>query len=156
MSSDCVPVLTTLEAKRIHDELGITVEVINLGAPELKPHLDSVAAHGGALGGVSIDGTSPSGLIEAFETIINGARSCVIDLDGEITPGKEDTGTVLLDKDPSANIDFKEIELADEDGWVVNSPTQIELVGEACDTIKQGDHELDISFPCESFVVIPR
>lgn len=137
-------ILVALEAGRIHDELGITIEVINVGAPSLKPHLDSVAAQGGAVSGASIDGTSPGALIDAFRSIIDGVRSCVVDLDGEIAEGKEDTGTVTLDGD--------ELELDGPDGWKVNSPSQIELVGEACEAIKSGDHDIDISFPCESFI----
>jgi hypothetical protein len=132
-----------LEAQRIHDELGITIEVINVGAPGLKPHLDSVAAYGGAVSGESIDGTSPGALVDAFQSIIDGVRSCEIDLDGEIAEGKEDTGTVTLDGE--------ELVLDGPDGWRVNSPSQIELLGAACDAIKSGDHDIDISFPCESF-----
>lgn len=146
-----------LEAQRIHEELGITIEVINVSDPNsqaLAAHLDDVAERGGAASGESIPGFSPELLSGAFESIIDGVRSCVIDLDGKINEGKEDTGTVLLDRDPSNEVDFEEIEYNGEDGWVVNSPTQIELVGDACDTIKSGEHELDISFPCDSFVEI--
>ncbi|HXS17912.1 MAG TPA: hypothetical protein VN764_12020 [Polyangiaceae bacterium] len=137
-----------LEAGRIHDELGITIEVINVGAASLKGHLDSVAAHGGAVSGASIDGTSPGALVDAFESIIDGVRSCVVDLDGEIAEGKEDTGTITLDGVP--------LEYNGADGWKVNSPTQIELVGASCEAIKSGDHDIDISFPCESFEPITR
>lgn len=122
--------------------------MINVGAASLKGHLDSVAAHGGAVGGESIDGTSPGALVDAFESIIDGVRSCVVDLDGTIAEGEEDTGTVTLDGEP--------LELNGPDGWKVNSPSQIELVGAACDAIKSGDHDIDISFPCESFEPITR
>jgi hypothetical protein len=137
------------EAQRIHDELGITVEVINVSSPDndtLAAHLDDVAERGGATSGASIDGFDPGALGEAFQNIIDGVRSCAIDLDGEISPGKEGTGTVLLDGDA--------LILDDPDGWVVNNPTQIELVGDACETIKTGDHDLDVSFPCGSFVPV--
>jgi hypothetical protein len=143
------------EAERIYNELGIVIEVINVSNPNnaaLKTHLDQVAQRGGAVSGASIDGFSPQNLADAFQTIIDGVRSCVIDLDGEITEGKEDTGTVRLDVDPSDAVDFQEIGYNDPDGWVVRSPSQIELVGGACETIKSGQHELDIKFPCDAFV----
>lgn len=138
--------LVVAEAQRIHDELGITVEVINVSTPDnmtLANHLDEVAEAGGAVSGASIDGFDPGALASAFQTIIDGVRSCAIDLDGEIEAGKESTGTVLLDG--------TELILDDPDGWQVNTPTQIELVGMACETIKSGDHDLDISFPCGAF-----
>ena len=88
-------------------------------------------------------GFSPGALSTAFEDIINGARSCIIDLDGEIADGKEATGTVTLDGE--------ELELDGDDGWQVNTPSQIELLGTACEAIKSGDHDLEINFPCEAF-----
>lgn len=131
------------EAKRIYEELGIMVSVVDVSgdAADLTQHLSEVATAGG---GESYDGTDPSDLVTAFDEIIAGVRSCAIDLDGEIESGKESTGTVLLDGN--------ELMLDDPNGWQVNSPTQIELVGDACETIKSGDHDLDISFPCGAFV----
>jgi hypothetical protein len=121
----------------------ITIHVINVSTPGqagLQQHLEEVAAAGG---GEVYPGFSPGDLATAFEEIIDGTRSCIIDLDGEIAEGKEDTGTVTLDGEP--------LELDGDDGWQVNSPSQIELLGAACETIKSGDHDLQIEFPCESF-----
>jgi len=41
--------------------------------------------------------------------------------------------------------------LDDADGWQVNTPSELELLGAACEAIKSGDHDLAIKFPCESF-----
>lgn len=127
-------------AKEIHDG-DITVHVINVSTPSeanLQTHLADVAEAGG---GNVYPGFSPGDLSTAFDDIINGVRSCVIDLSGEIAKGKASTGVITLDGDV--------LEL-DED-WQVNSPSQIELLGDACDTIKSGEHDLSIKFPCESF-----
>jgi hypothetical protein len=140
-----------MEAQRIYEELGIRIEVINVSTPNnatLAAHLDDVAERGGAASGASIDGFDPGSLIDAFTSIIDGVRSCAIDLDGSIGAGKESTGTITLNGEP--------LLLNDPDGWVVNSPTQIELQGEACDMIKSGDHDLQIKFPCGSFVPMIR
>ncbi|HEX2876873.1 MAG TPA: vWA domain-containing protein [Polyangiaceae bacterium] len=129
-------------AKAIHDD-DVTVHVINVSKPSetaLQQHLTDVADAGG---GKVYPGFSPGALSTAFEEIINGARPCTIDLNGEIAAGKESTGVVKLDG--------AVLGLDDPDGWQVNSPSQIELLGEACETIKTGDHDLSIKFPCESF-----
>jgi hypothetical protein len=129
-------------AQQIHGD-DITIHVINVSTPSLAPlqkHLTDVANAGG--GNVYL-GFSPGNLIDAFEDIINGVRSCVIDLDGEIAPGKEADGTITLDGD--------ELILDDANGWQVNSPSQIELLGDACEAIKSGGHDIAIKFPCDSF-----
>lgn len=129
-------------AKQIHGD-DITVHVINVSTPSqatLQQHLEDVADAGG---GKVYPGFSPGALSEAFEEIINGVRSCKIDLDGKIAKGKESTGTVTLDGEP--------LVLDGDDGWQVNSPGQIELLGAACEAIKKGGHDLAIKFPCESF-----
>lgn len=128
--------------KAIHDD-DITVHIINVSTPSeaaLQQHLSDVADAGG---GKVYPGFSPGELSTAFDEIINGVRPCTIDLTGEIADGKESTGVIKLDGDV--------LVLDDPDGWQVNSPSQIELLGEACETIKTGDHDLSIKFPCESF-----
>jgi hypothetical protein len=129
-------------AKEIHDG-DITVHVINVSTPSeanLQKHLADVAEAGG---GNVYPGFSPGALSTAFDDIINGVRSCVIDLSGEIAKGKESSGVITLDGE--------ELELDGADGWQANTPSQIELLGDACETIKSGDHDLSIKFPCESF-----
>jgi hypothetical protein len=129
-------------AQQIHDD-DITVHVINVSTPSqasLQQHLEDVAVAGG---GKVYPGFSPGALNDAFEEIINGVRSCKIDLDGEIADGKESSGKVTLDGEP--------LLLDDADGWQVNTPSQIELLGAACEAIKSGGHDLAIKFPCEAF-----
>jgi hypothetical protein len=123
----------------------VTVHVINVSSPgnaSLQTHLEDVAEAGG---GNVYPGFSPNELKAAFEEIIAGARSCKLDLGGEIASGREGDGDVRLNGE--------KLRLNDPDGWKVNSPTQIELVGEACEAIKVGDPSLTIKFPCGGFVV---
>ena len=61
-------------------------------------------------------------------------------VDGEIDVDKAGTGSVT--------IDGMSITFGDPNGWRVNSPTEIEILGTACDSIKMGDHNIEISFPC--------
>jgi hypothetical protein len=129
-------------AQKIHSQ-DITIHVINVSTPSLVPlqeHLSDVANAGG---GNMYLGFSPGDLTDAFEDIINGVRSCVIDLEGQIATGKESDGTITLDG--------QELTLDDPDGWQVNSPSQVELLGDACELIKRGQHDIAIKFPCDSF-----
>jgi hypothetical protein len=140
---DTIKAEVVAAAKQIHDDDGFTVHVINVSTPSndsLQQHLADVATAGG---GEVYLGFSPGELGTAFEEIIDGVRSCVIDLDGEIARGEESSGTVTLDGE--------KLELDGDDGWQVNSPSQIELLGAACETIKSGEHDLKIKFPCGSF-----
>jgi hypothetical protein len=144
---DSIKAEVVATAKQIHERDGVTVHVINVSTPgdtSLQQHLDELATAGG---GKVYPGFSPSALATAFEEIIDGVRSCAIDLDGEITEGKEASGTVKLDGE--------ELELDGADGWKVNSPTQIELLGAACEAIKSGKHDISINFPCDSFKPVP-
>lgn len=138
------------EAKRIYEELGIVVHIVDVSTPNnpaLRQHLTEVAE---AAHGEIFDGTRPSGLVESFQTIVDGVRSCVIDLGGEILEGKESEGTVTLDGDELTFLPDGE-----GDGWKLNTKSQLELVGEPCELIKSGKHDIDIDFPCDVFIPEP-
>jgi hypothetical protein len=82
-------------------------------------------------------------MIDAFNEIILGTRTCIFTLDGAVIPGKECLGMVT--------VNMQSIGCNDPDGWKLNSPTEIEFVGAACDTI-MNDPNVDIqaSFPCDA------
>lgn len=137
------------ETRRIHDEWDIRVSVIDVSsaeATEFHTHLEEVAAAGG---GQLYSGLDPSGLSEAFFGLVEGFRSCFVDLEGEIAAGKEDEGKITLDGMPLSLIPD-----GGGDGYRVVSSTRIELVGAPCELIASGDHELDISFPCDAIDVV--
>jgi hypothetical protein len=88
-------------------------------------------------------------LVDALFDIINGQRTCVFTLDGAVIPGMECAGTVM--------VNGVQIPCNDPDGWQLNSPTEIEFVGAACDTIMNDpDVEVSASFPCESIAEPPN
>ena len=129
---------------------GIRTFVISVGSGVSDAHLQDVANAG--QGNPSTDApfwvaNDQSGLQNAFQTIINGFRSCVFDLDGAVEQKDWNTGTVTLDG--------SQLPYDDPNGWRMNSNTELELVGDACETIKDGSHNLDIQFPCGAVVPIP-
>jgi hypothetical protein len=137
------------ESKRISQELGIQISVIDVSTPdnvELHQHLAEVAEAGG---GSLYSGLEPATLRSAFDGLALEARSCEIDLGGEITSGNEAAGTITLDGQELSLLGAE-----DGDGYRVVSPSQLELSGDACQAIKVGNHDLRISFPCNAFEVV--
>ncbi len=120
--------------------------VIAVGDQISATHLQDVANAGAGkmVGGMDnakyYQPTDQQALVDAFNEIINGARSCSFTLAGMVDPMQADKGSVVLDG--------QKLPYNDPNGWQLNTPTEIELLGTACDTIKQGDHTLSVTFPC--------
>jgi len=143
--------LESIAAARAAFAQGIKVFVISVGNDVAGDHLQDVANAGAGLPLPENDGDElapywqaldAAELVMAFDTIINGVRSCVLTVDGEINPDKACDGSV--------RIDGEEIACDDPNGWVLNSPTEIELQGDACDLIQGGEHVVDATFPCDA------
>lgn len=84
-------------------------------------------------------------LAKAFSTIVDGVRTCSFQLNGTVKSGDEGTGTVTLDG--------AVLPLNDPNGWRLSSPTTVEFVGKACDTVKdKNDHKVAAKFPCGSII----
>jgi hypothetical protein len=131
---------------------GITTFVISVGDEIGDQHLREIANLGQGFPADDAmnrfyradDATS---LAQAFEDIVNGVRSCTFALEGVVTgDGHEGTvtvdGTVVVQNDPN--------------GWRLNNPSEVELLGTVCELVKMGDHSIDVSFPCGIIEPVPR
>ena len=125
---------------------GITTHVISVGTDVGHEHLGDMANAGS---GVEIGGTAQAPYYEvtqqgqlkaALEDVIAGVRSCVFSLDGDVDASEAAEGTVW--------IDGNEIPYDQTNGWRLNSSREIALVGDACDLVKNGSHEVKAEFPC--------
>ena len=137
---------------------GIKTFVITVGNAVSEQHQQAVANAGFGYfdGGAADTGpdanaplvrtTSQAQLAAAFDSIIFGVRSCTFALSGKVVAGTEGLGDVKVNGNP--------VSFNDPNGWKLNSPTEIELVGAACTTIKTSDAKVSVRFPCGSF--IPR
>ena len=128
---------------------GIRTFVIGVGNGVSAGHLQDVANAGagwmpGDANAAYYVPSDQAALVAAFEEIIDGVRSCVLTLDTAILPGQGDEGTVT--------INGEEIPYEDPNGWRVNSPTEIELLGEACELIQSGDVEVVVEFTCHAIL----
>jgi len=132
---------------------GIETIVINVGrGPTAHAHLQAVANAGAGLspdeapGAVLYEPGTRDELAETLQSLLGAVKTCTFDLRGEVDEGQADRGTVTLDDVP--------LQMSDEDGWRLVTESRIELVGAACDTLKNGDHSFRAQFPCD--VVILR
>lgn len=143
----------SLNAARAAFDMGIRTYAISVGDEIGEDHLQDLANAGAGIDGGAGNNAkfyralNNGELYEAFSDIINGVRDCVFNLDGEVVEGYEDQGTV--------RIDGISIPKDDPNGWRLNNPKQVELVGEACTLIQEGDHNLDIDFPCGGYEAPP-
>jgi uncharacterized protein YegL len=87
-------------------------------------------------------------LVTALSKTIAGVRSCVFDLQGKvkIDLALADQGVVELDG--------MRVPPGGEHGFRMNSETQLELLGDACERLKLPETErVSIDFPCEAIEV---
>jgi hypothetical protein len=138
-----------IEAAEAAFAAGIQTFIISVGSDISESHLQDMANAG--VGWMPGDEDAPfyvpsdqDALAAAFDEIINGVRSCVLTLSTPILPGHYDDGTVTIN---GAEIPFE-----DADGWQVNSATEIELLGAACDLIQEGDVEITVEFSCDAII----
>jgi hypothetical protein len=82
-------------------------------------------------------------LIAAFEDIVYGVRDCVLALNGEVQSAMVGECVVTVNDD----------ELTFGTEWQLNSPSEIEILGDACDTIQHGVVTVSVWCPCDAVVV---
>jgi hypothetical protein len=88
-------------------------------------------------------------LRKEIESAVSGIKSCVFDLGGDIYVNLD-----LLDRATVA-IEGVKVPLAPDNGWRMNSPTQLEFVGSACTGWKDDPtkSKINFDFPCDIIVV---
>lgn len=90
--------------------------------------------------------SDPDQLKADIAGVVGSTRSCVYTMNEEVELDKANLGTVLVN-DVVA-------EYEDENGWRMNSPSELELLGASCIAVKTTiAPDVYISFPCDSFAV---
>lgn len=129
-------------------DAGVRTYIMAVGSDTSESYQREMANAGA---GLDVDGgdagfytvTSKTQLEAALRSIIFGVRGCTFALQGAVIAGSEKFGSVKLDGAPLA--------LNDPNGWRLNSPKEIELLGASCEAIKTGDRKVSVSFPCGTF-----
>lgn len=90
-----------------------------------------------------------SAIERAIESVVSSVRSCTFDLQGalEIDLSAADQGVVELDG--------KRLVHGAADGFRMNSPTQLELLGAACESLRKPEiKRVNIDFPCRAITFL--
>jgi hypothetical protein len=134
--------------------------VIAIGAatPQAQAHFKSVANAGqgkdpltGDAG--AIEPSTPQQLVDALRQIVLDARTCTFTLNGQVQAGSEKLGIVTLN---GKTVPF-DAPGAPEEGWRLKTPSTLELVGEACKTLKATPNAtLSARFPCGTILPVPK
>jgi hypothetical protein len=134
-------------AQRAH-QAGIDLYIISVGDQVAQSHLQDMAnaGVGKSLGGPDnapyYQALNADALVGAFDSIIGGVRSCSFAIDGRVDLDQAEQGTVKLDG--------RELMYGTE--WQLSDESTLELLGEACTTLMNGDHTVKAEFTCGSIV----
>lgn len=138
----------------------ITTFVIAIGAgtPQAQAHFKEVANAGQGQDpvtgtAVAIEPSTPKQLLDALTKIVLDARTCTFVLNGQVQAGSERLGTVTLN---GKAVPFDELGAPDE-GWRLQNPSTLELVGAACTELKATPNAtLSARFPCGAVLPLPK
>ena len=88
-------------------------------------------------------------LVKQLSDVISGVKSCTFDLEGKIKVN------LNFLAEAQVFVQGAPVPLSDVDGWRMNSPTQLELVGGACANWRRPENTvIKFHFPCKSIIII--
>jgi hypothetical protein len=119
-----------------------------------RPAMQTLGSYAASSGGARVFAPDPNdkgALKEALAQVLAGVKSCTFDIGGDIK--------VIQDKLGLAHVyvQDQEVPLDPEgvDGWYMPSPTQIELVGDACNNWRMPQStKIAWDFPCK--ILVPK
>ena len=108
--------------------------------------LGSYAATGGTAMVYHPNTADKKALTDQIASVVSGIKSCTFDLGGKITANLD------LLSEASVTVEGQIVPLSMTNGWRMNSGTQLELVGPACDNWHKPEvTKIDFNFPCDIF-----
>ena len=124
---------------------GIPTFVISVGDQVGQAHLQDMANAGQGVGPNDPDATyyealNQGALVDAFNSILAGVRSCRLDLMTPLTD--EEAANCTLE------VNGNVVDLGDANGWQLNNSMEVELLGTACDTLQGGTSSVQMECSC--------
>lgn len=125
-------------------------EALAAGTPAMSPLGTYAAASGGAKV-FTPDPTNKEALKTEIEKVLSGVKSCTFDLEGDITVDQ----TLLSLAHVFVQGTEVALDLNGANGWHMPTPSQIELVGDACTNWRMPQNtEVSWDFPCK--ILVPK
>jgi hypothetical protein len=114
-----------------------------------KQTLGTYAAAGGTAIVYHPNTADQKALTDQIASVVSGIKSCTFDLGGQITVNLD------LLSEASIAVDGQTVPLSMDNGWRMNTTTQLELVGAACDNWRKPETtKIDFNFPCD--LIVPK
>ncbi|MEP7049220.1 MAG: VWA domain-containing protein [Pseudomonadota bacterium] len=114
-----------------------------------KQTLGSYAAAGGTAVVYHPNTADQKALTDQIASVVSGIKSCTFDLGGQITVNLD------LLSEASVALDGQTVPLSMDNGWHMNTTTQLALVGAACDNWRKPETtKIDFNFPCD--LIVPK
>jgi hypothetical protein len=145
----------TVQAAQDATQQGIGLFIVGVGSDIAPNHLQAMANAGVGLDPAAqppsaakywVASDTQADLAGQIGSIVGNVRTCKFTLHGTVTSGYESQGVVVLDGVP--------LVYKDANGWKLDTPSQLEVLGTACDKIKSTSQQIAIHFPCEAFVPV--
>jgi hypothetical protein len=118
------------------------------------PAMQPLGAYGATSGGAKVftpDATNKDALKEEIAKVLSGVKSCTFDIGGDIKVIQS------LLSEAHVYIEGAEVPLDETgaNGWHMPTPSQIELVGPACDNWRMhANNKIAWDFPCK--ILVPK
>jgi hypothetical protein len=88
-------------------------------------------------------------LVKQLSDVIAGVKGCIFDLEGKIKVNLDALGAAQV------FVQGLPVPLSNVDGWRMNSPTQLELVGAACANWRRPENTvIKFHFPCDAIIIV--
>jgi hypothetical protein len=95
------------------------------------------------------DPADQAALTDQIAGVVSGIKSCTFDLGGKISVN------LARLSEASVAVEGQVVPQSTDDGWRMNSDTQLELVGDACSNWRKPQNtHIDFGFPCD--IIVPK
>ena len=146
---------STVQAAQAAYAAGIGLFIMGVSSDIAPAHLQQMANAGAGLDPATtgsaaakyyVASDNQADLARQLSGIIGSTRTCVFHLQGTVTAGHASEGIVTLGGG--------QLVYNDANGFRLNNPSELEILGTACDKIKNDNTELVVSFPCDAVQII--
>jgi hypothetical protein len=146
---------STVKAAQAAHAQGIDLFIMGVSSDIAPSHLQAMANAGAGIDPATtgtaaakyyVASDNQASLAQQLSGIIGSTRTCVFHLQGTVDTAHASEGIVTLG---GASLGYN-----DANGYRLNNASELEILGTACDKIKNANTELVVRFPCDAVLII--